>query len=125
VRQSGAIAPKKETLHFALQFRDGRFQSFQPRIDDDGTLRVQPIEMATNGFTEPPLETITHHGIAERAWNGEADVGTIGLRLTDAKGREQRAGETRTFVINPSEILRPQQTDALRKTGDGKATFRS
>jgi hypothetical protein len=81
--------------------------------------------MATNGFTKPPLDTITHHGIAERAWNGETDMGSIGLRLTDAKGREQRAGETRTFVINPSEILRPQQTDTFRKTGDGKATFRS
>jgi hypothetical protein len=124
-RRSRAIAPEKETLHFALEFRHRRIQSFQPRIDDDGTLRVQPIEIAADGFAHPPFNTIPYHGIADRAWNGEADMGSIGLRLADAKGREQGAGETGTCVINPSEILRSQQTDTLRKTGDGNVTFRS
>jgi len=118
-RRSRTIAPLKKTLHFAPKFRRRRIQSFQPRIDDDGPLRIQPIEITADGFTEPPPETIAHHGFADGAWNGETDVGPIGLRLADAKGREQGAGETRTCVINPSEILRSQQTDTLRKTGDG------
>jgi len=117
--RSRAIAPLKETLHFAPEFRHRRIQSFQPRIDDDGTLWVQPIEMAANGFPEPPPDTIPHHGLTQRTRHGETDVRSIRLRLADAKGREQGAGETRALVINPSEILRSQQTDTFRKTGDG------
>jgi hypothetical protein len=88
IRRSRAIAPQKETLHFALEFRYRHIQSFQPRIDDDGTLRVQPIEIAADRFAEPPLDPITHHGFTDRARYGEADAGAIGLRLADAKRRE-------------------------------------
>ena len=81
--------------------------------------------MAADGFPEPPLDPVTDDGFADRARDGETDAGPAGLRLADAERRKQRAGETGTFVINPSEILRSQQTDTFRKTGDGKATFRS
>src|SRR5689334_18022957 len=38
------IAMEKEALHLAPQLRHGSTERLQPRIDDDGPLRTQPIE---------------------------------------------------------------------------------
>jgi hypothetical protein len=99
----------KQALHFAGQFRHGRMEGFQARIDDDGALRIQPIQAEANGLSKPPLETIAHHGRAQGARDREANLraGADGrsCRLADAKGREQRAGEAGTSVIDSSKIL--------------------
>jgi hypothetical protein len=72
-----------------------------------------------DGLAEAPLDPIAHHGIAERTGRSKADSRAIGLRFTDAKGREERAGVARSMVIDSSEIFRAQQTDTFRKTGNG------
>jgi hypothetical protein len=46
-------------------------------------------------------------------------VGALRPRFADAKSREQRAGIAGSLVVDPSEILRPQQTNTFRKTWDG------
>ena len=103
-----AIASEKKTLHFALQFRQRRIQGLQARIDDDGPLRVQPIEMEAYGLPKSALDPIAHNGLADSAGNGKADPRTAGPRLPDAESREQRAGKARSLIIDPSEILRSQ-----------------
>ena len=75
--------------------------------------------MKADGLAEAPLDTIAHHGIAERTGRSKADSRSIGLRFMDAKGREERAGVARSLVIDSSEIFRSQQTDTFRKTSDG------
>jgi hypothetical protein len=113
------MAAEKEPFHFALQLREGSIEGLAPRIDDDGPLRVQPVQVKADGLAEAPLDPIAHHGIAERTGCGEADSRPIRLRFMDAKGREQRAGVARSLVIDSSEIFRAQQTDTFRKTSDG------
>jgi hypothetical protein len=117
------IAAEKEALHFPPQLRHGSLQRLEPRIDDDGPLRIQPIDMLADRLAQPPLDAISRHGLAQRARNSKADAGTDGVRLLDTEGREKRAGEPATLVINPSEVWRSQQTDTFRKTGDGKLPF--
>jgi hypothetical protein len=75
--------------------------------------------VTADGLAEAPLDTIAHHGIAERTGHGKADSRPIGLRFADAKGREQRAGVARSLVIDSPEIFRSQQTGTFRKTSDG------
>jgi len=114
-----SIAAEKEPLHFALQLRRRSIEGLASRIDDDGPLRVQPIQVKADGLPEAPPDTIAHHGMAERTGHSKADSRPIGLRFKDAKGRKKRAGVTRSLVINSSEIFRSQQTDTFRKTSDG------
>jgi hypothetical protein len=113
------MAAEKEPFHFAPQLRRRSIEGLAPRIDDDGPLRVQPIQVKADGLTEAPLDTIAHHGMAERTGHSKADSRPIGLRFLDAKGGEERAGVTGSLVIDSSEIFRSQQTDTFRKTSDG------
>jgi hypothetical protein len=113
------MAAEKQPLHFALELREGSIEGLAPRIDDDGPLRVQPVQVKADGLAEAPLDTIAHHGIAERTGRSKADSRPIGLRFMDAKGREERARVARSLVIDSSEIFRSQQTGTFRKTSDG------
>jgi hypothetical protein len=70
---SRTIAAHEEALHFVLQFGQGCFESFQPRIDDDGPLWIQPIQSEAYGLAEPPLDAVAYDRRAERARNGETD----------------------------------------------------
>ena len=74
--------------------------------------------MKADGLADAPPDPVAHHGFAERAGAGKSDAGAIGLRLTDAERREQRAGILRASIVDPAEILRTQQTDTFRKTRD-------
>src|SRR5215467_12721072 len=49
---SRTIAAQEETLHFVLQFGQGRFEGFRSWIDDDGPLWIQPIQSEAHGFPE-------------------------------------------------------------------------
>ena len=114
-----SIAAEKEALHFAPQFHHGRIQRFRPRIDDDGPLRTQPIERVADGFAQPPLDPIPGHGFAKCPRNRKADPRPAGLQFAEAKGGKARARKPATFIVNPSEILRAQETNTFRKTSDG------
>jgi hypothetical protein len=106
---SRAVALAKQALHFSLDLRLGRIESFQAWIDDNEALRIQPIETDADGLSKPPLKAIPHHGRAKCARNRETDSWARApfgpLRLTDTKGGEQRAGEPHTLVVHPSKIL--------------------
>ncbi len=114
-----SIAAEKEPFDFAPQFHHGRIQCFRPRIDNDGPLRIQPIERVADGLTQPPLDAVSDHGLAERARNRKPDAGSSGVRVAEAKGGKARTREPATLVVDPSEILRAQETDTFRKTRDG------
>ena len=75
--------------------------------------------MKADGLAQAPLDTIAHHGVADRTGHSKPDVGTIGLGLADAKGREERTGVACSLIIDSSEIFRSQQTDTFGKTSDG------
>ena len=87
---SQAIATHEETLHFALKFRQGRLERFQPWIDDDQPLGIQPIQSEAHGLPEPPLDAIAYDRRAESPRNGEADARPgAGLEpFPEAKGRK-------------------------------------
>jgi hypothetical protein len=72
-----------------------------------------------HGLADPPLDAVSHHGFAEGAGAGEANVRTFRLRFADAECRKQGPGKPGTLVINPAEIFGTQQTDTFRKTRDG------
>jgi hypothetical protein len=102
-----------------MQFRYRSIEGFAPRIDDDGPLWAQPIEVEANRFADPPFDTVTHHGFAQGAGTGEADMRPIGLGFEDAESRKEGAGEPGTLVINAAEVFGTQEADTFRKTRDG------
>ena len=116
---SRSIASLKKTLHFPAKFRYRSIEGFPPRIDDDGPLWAQLIEMQAHGLADPSLDAISHHCFAEGARTGEADMGTFRLRFADTKCRKQGPGEAGTLVIYSAEVFGTQQTDTFRKTRDG------
>ena len=70
-------------------------------------------EVQADGLAHAPLDTVAHHGFAERAGNRETDVRTVRLRLAHTESRKQRAGELEPSVINSPEIFGSQQADTF------------
>jgi hypothetical protein len=79
--------------------------------------------LETYGLPHAPPYAITRHGLADGARDGKADARTAGFRVPQAKSREQGTGKAATFIINFTEISRPQDTDTFRKTWDGRLPF--
>ena len=117
--ESRAIAAQKQALHFALQFRHGCIEGFASRIDDDGPLWAQPVEVEAYSLADTPLDTVPHDRFTDRARDGEPDTRPVRLRLADTKSREEGPRESGTLVINSSKVFGSQQTDTFRKTRDG------
>ena len=103
-----------------MEFRHGGVEGFAPRIEYDGPLRAQLIQVQAHRFAQAPLDSIAHDGFAERARSCEADPWPVALRLANTKSREQRSGTPGTLVVNSSEVLRSQKADTFRKTRDGE-----
>src|SRR5690348_16272603 len=93
-RASRSIAAEKETLHFPLELQDGRIEGFASRIDHNRPLRAQTMEMESYGLPDAAPDAVAHHCFTDGAGQGEADVGTIRLRLADAECGQQGAGKT-------------------------------
>ena len=108
-----------------MKFRYRCIEGFAPRIDDDGPLWAQLIQLEAYGLADPPLDAISHHGFAEGARAGEANMRSLRLRFADTESRKQRSGEPGTLVINPAEIFGTQQTDTFRKTRYGDLPLRT
>jgi hypothetical protein len=79
--------------------------------------------LETHGLPHAPPYAITRHGFAHRARYCKADARTARFRVAQAKSREQGTGKAATFIINFTEIFRPQDTDTFRKTWDGRLPF--
>lgn len=107
-----------------MKFRHRSVVRLAPRIDDDGPLRAQQIEMQTNGLAHSPFDAIAYNGLTERSRYGESDTRTVAAGFADTKGGEERPTVAGALVINSSEILRSQQTDTFRKTRDVRTTSR-
>lgn len=75
--------------------------------------------MEAHGLPDAPLDAVPRHRLAEGPWRRKPDVWPGGLRLAEAKSREQRAGIPGAPVIDSSEIFRSQEADTFRKTRDG------
>lgn len=71
--------------------------------------------MLADGLSNPPLNTVAHHGLSDRARKGETDTWPAAFRLAKTKSRKERTRNPGTFVINSPEILRSQQTDTFGK----------
>ena len=108
-----------------MQFRDRSIERLAPWIDYDGPLWAQLIQMQADGLADTPPDAVADHGFAEGAGCGEADMRPIGLGLTDAECRKERARETGALIVNSSEVFRSQQADTFRKSRDGSTTLRS
>lgn len=119
----GAIAAEKKTFHLPPQLRHGRIERFRPRIDDDGPLRIQPIERVAYGFTQPPFDPVARHSLAQRTGDRKSNPRSFRVWIANAKGGKARPRKPAALVINPSEVLRSQQADAFRKTSDGLVPF--
>jgi hypothetical protein len=79
--------------------------------------------LETHGLSHAPPYAIARHGFAHRARYCKADARTARFRVPKAKSREQGTGKAATFIINFTEIFRPQDTDTFRKTWDGRLPF--
>ena len=101
------------------EFRHRSIEGFASRIDDDGPLWAQPIEVKADGLADAPLDTVAHDRFTDGARDSETDMRPIRLRLADTKSGEEGSGEPGTLVINSSEVFGSQQTDTFRKTRDG------
>jgi hypothetical protein len=77
----------------------------------------------THGLADTPPDAVSDHGFAKGPGSGETDVRTVGLRLADAKRREEGTRETGTRVINSPEVFRSQQADTFRKSRDRALPF--
>jgi hypothetical protein len=120
-----SIASLKELFHFPLQLRERSIEGFAAWIDDYGPLWAQTIEGKPYGFPDSPLDAVAHHRFPDCAGDGEADFWPIGLRLANAKSREQRTRIARSAVVDSSEIFGSQQTNTFRKSRDGYTTSRN
>ena len=75
--------------------------------------------MEADGLADPSLDAVSHHGFAEGAGAGEADMRSAGKSFPDAESGKQGPGEPGTLVIDPAEVFGTQQTDTFRKSRDG------
>jgi len=62
-----SIAAEKELLHLPLQLRKGSLERFPSRIDDDGPLWIQAVELMPDCLAESPANAVAHHGFADGA----------------------------------------------------------
>jgi hypothetical protein len=88
----------KKTFYFAAKFRYWGIAGFAPRIDDDGPLWAQLIQLEAYRLPDPSLDAISHHGFAEGARAGEANMRSLKLRFPDTKCRKHGPGEPGTLV---------------------------
>ena len=102
-----------------MEFRHRGIQCFAPRIDDDGPLRAQLIQMQADGLADAPFDAVTHDGLAERARHGKADLRTRRLGFAHAESGEQGTREAGPVVVDPAEILGSEDADTFRETRDG------
>jgi hypothetical protein len=117
--RSRSIASLKKTFHFPAKFRYRGIECFAPRIDDDGPQWAQLIQVEAHRLADPSLDAVSHHGFAEGARAGEADMRPLRLRFADTKCRKEGPREPGTLVIYPAKVFGTQQTDTFRKTRDG------
>jgi hypothetical protein len=101
-----------------MQIRSGSVERFAARIDDDGPLGAQLIEVQADGLADAPFDAVAQHCFAECAGGGEPDVRSARLRFAYTERREQGTGETGSVVIDASEIFRSEQAYTFGKTGD-------
>jgi hypothetical protein len=106
-----------------MKFRYRRIEGLAARIDHDGPLGVQPIQMEADGVPYASLDAVPHDGIADRAWHGKSNPRTVGRVFADTKSREEGTRESGTVVVNPSKIFGSEKADTFRKARDG-TTFR-
>ena len=59
-----------------MEFPYGGIQCLASGIDDNGPLGTQLIQVEADGLADAPLDPVAHHGLTDRARQGEADVGT-------------------------------------------------
>jgi hypothetical protein len=102
-----------------VKFRYRSIEHFASRIDDDGPLWAQLTKVEAHRLADPSLDAISHHGFAEGARAGEADMRPLQLRFANTKCRKEGSGEPGTLVIYPAEVFGTQKTDTFRKTRDG------
>jgi hypothetical protein len=79
--------------------------------------------LETHGLPHAPPYAIARHSFADRARYCKADARTARFRVPQAKSREEGTGKAATFIINFTEISRPQDTGTFRKTWDGRLPF--
>jgi hypothetical protein len=103
-----------------VEFRHRGVESLAARIEYDGPLRAQLIQVQAHCLSHAPLDAIAYDRFADRARNCKSDTWADGFGFADTEGGEQGTGTPGTLIVDSSEILRTQQTDTFRKTRDGE-----
>ena len=88
-----------------MEFRHRSIECFASRIDYDGPLGAQSIQVQADGLSDAPFDSVTHDGFAERARSGKSDTwaGTLGFAHT--KCGEERTREAGPVVVDPAKVL--------------------
>ena len=108
------IAAGEKTPNLGLQIRELAVQSLAARIEYDGPLGIQRIQLEPDGFPHAAPDTISDDSLPERARRREADTRAgKWVRFFDllaralfgkAERREERTGEPSTCVVDLSKI---------------------
>jgi len=102
-----------------LEVRYRGIEGLAARVDDDGPLGAQPIEVKADRFAATPFDTVAHDRLTDGTRDSETDMRPVWQRLADTKSGEEGSGELGTLVVNSSKVFGAQQTDTFRKTRDG------
>jgi hypothetical protein len=103
-------------LPFELRERNGH----DPKagIDDDLPSGSSQFETRANRLANPPPDPVSDHRSTQGARAGETDPYAFLSIISQAEGREQRAGKFGAIVVDSTEILGTQDAGALGKAGD-------
>jgi len=88
-----------------MEFRHGSIECFAPRIDDNGPLRAQLIQMQSDGLADAAPDAVADHGFPQGPGSGKADMRPVRLGFADTKGREKRPRKPGTLIVNSAEVF--------------------
>ncbi len=123
-RRSRGAAPEKEFPDFVLDLLEGAIERLAARVDDNGPLRIQFREVRAHDFAHTPPYAIPDNGVPEGARRCETDMRPVVRlavqlpalgRLHDAERGKQATGMARARIVDLTEVLRPENSDAFGK----------
>jgi hypothetical protein len=109
----------KEPLDLARNLRHRCVQRLAPWIDDNGPLRIQPIELRPDRFPYTPPDAVPHHSFSNCPRNGEANTRPFNIHIPHVECREKWTGKSFAGVIDPSKVRGFKEADTFGETRDG------
>jgi hypothetical protein len=106
----------EEPPNFSLNRRELAIEQSPAAIHYNHPTGRQSVELQADSLSEPPLHSITDHCLTQSFGDCETNLRPGFLfNLLKAEGRKERAGETRTLVIDFTEVATAKNSEGLRK----------